>query len=248
MVEIRNFNNNTISQAAKELTNGNLISFPTETVYGLGADATNEKAIAKIFSNKGRPTFNPLIVHVESQEQAKKIALFNEKIEKITDKFWPGPLTIVLNRAKENNISLLVSSGLKTIALRQPNNEIALKLIKKLNKPIAAPSANKFGLLSPTSALHVKKQFKKNNDISFIIDGGKTDIGIESTVIGLVEDEKLVIYRHGGISKEEIEETIKEEIKELTEDNNTGQGNISPGLIKKHYSPKVPLRMNVLNP
>ena len=248
MVEIRNFNNNTINQAVKELTNGNLISFPTETVYGLGADATNEKAIAKIFSNKGRPTFNPLIVHVESQEQAKKIALFNEKIEKITDKFWPGPLTIVLNRAKENNISLLVSSGLKTIALRQPNNEIALKLIKKLNKPIAAPSANKFGLLSPTSALHVKKQFKKNNDISFIIDGGKTDIGIESTVIGLVEDEKLVIYRHGGISKEEIEETIKEEIKELTEDNNTGQGNISPGLIKKHYSPKVPLRMNVLNP
>ena len=101
MVKIRNFNNNTINQAVKELTNGNLISFPTETVYGLGADATNEKAIAKIFSNKERPTFNPLIVHVESPEQAKKIAIFNEKIEKITDKFWPGPLTIVLNKARD---------------------------------------------------------------------------------------------------------------------------------------------------
>ena len=134
MVKIRNFNNNTINQAVKELTNGNLISFPTETVYGLGADATNEKAIAKIFSNKERPTFNPLIVHVESPEQAKKIAIFNEKIEKITDKFWPGPLTIVLNKARESNISLLVNSGLKTIALRQPNNEIALNLIKKFNR------------------------------------------------------------------------------------------------------------------
>ena len=176
MVKIKKFNNDTISQAVNELINGNLISFPTETVYGLGADATNDKAVEKIFSNKERHSFNPLIVHVESLDQAKKIALFNEKIEKIIDKFWPGPLTIVLDRAKKSNISLLVSSGLKTIALRQPKNEIALNLIKKLNKPIAAPSANKFGLLSPTSSLHVKKQFKKNNDISFIIDGGKTDI------------------------------------------------------------------------
>jgi L-threonylcarbamoyladenylate synthase len=248
MVKIKKFNNDTISQAVNELINGNLISFPTETVYGLGADATNDKAVAKIFSNKERPSFNPLIVHVESLDQAKKIALFNEKIEKIIDKFWPGPLTIVLDRAKKSNISLLVSSGLKTIALRQPKNEIALNLIKKLNKPIAAPSANKFGLLSPTSSLHVKKQFKKNNDISFIIDGGKTDIGIESTVIGLDKNQKLIIYRHGGVTKEEIEEIIKEEIEEIIEDNDISKGNISPGLIKKHYSPKVPLRMNVLKP
>lgn len=246
MLKIKKINNQTICDAAKELEKGKLISFPTETVYGLGADATNNQAVAKIFSAKERPSFNPLIVHVYSVEQAKKIAVFNKKIDKLTEKFWPGPLTIILERLKDTEISLLVSAGLNTVALRQPNNEIALNLIKEFKKPIAAPSANKFGLLSPTSALHVKKQFKGDNDISFIIDGGKTKIGIESTVIGLNIENEIIIYRHGGITKEEIQETISEEIFEFTDNSKDNEGRISPGLIKKHYAPKVPLKINML--
>ena len=248
MVKIKKINNDSISLASKEMLKGNLIAFPTETVYGLGADATNDKAIAKIFSNKNRPSFNPLIVHVSSSDEAKKISLFNKKVEKITDSFWPGPLTIVLERKKECKISLLVSAGLNTVALRQPNNKIALDLIKNLNRPIAAPSANKFGFLSPTLAKHVKKQFEGHNDVSFILDGGKTNIGIESTVIGFDKDNKLVIYRHGGITKEEIEDIAGEKIIEFIDEGSIDKVKISPGMIKKHYAPKVPLRINILKP
>ena len=246
MIKIKKTNISTINSACHELAKGSLIAFPTETVYGLGADATNDTAVAKIFSNKERPSFNPLIVHISSIDQAQKISIFNEKIENLTDKFWPGPLTIILEKTKDSKISPLVSAGLKTIALRQPNNKTALSLIKKFKKPIAAPSANKFGFLSPTSASHVKKQFTNNDDISFIIDDGKTNIGIESTVLGLNLENKVIIYRHGGITKEEIEETINEKVSTFTIDDSSNKIKISPGMIKKHYAPKVSLRINAL--
>ena len=236
-----------IKKAAEILTCGGIVAFPTETVYGLGADATNKEAVLKIYKNKNRPKSNPLIVHVATIDQAKTIGVFNDKIEKIIKDFWPGPLTVVLRRKDNSKICEELCAGTDTIAIRIPNNKTILSLIKKLGKPIAAPSANKFGMLSPTSALHVEKQFKNNDDIPLILDGGKTKIGVESTVIG-EENNNIIIYRHGGITKEILEKKINEEILEKVNAKVSEKSNLSPGMLKKHYSPTVPLRINITNP
>lgn len=247
MTKIKKINNKTINEAVELLQEGKLIGFPTETVYGLGADATNQKAILKIYKNKQRPKSNPLIVHTETIEQASSIGVFNSKIEKIAKDIWPGPLTVIVKKRENSNICKELCAGNDTIAIRVSSNKTILAIIKKLGNPIAAPSANKSGMLSPTSAAHVEKQFKNNIDIPLILDGGKTKIGVESTVIG-IKNNNIIIYRHGGITKERLEKKVNEKIIDLKHTDFSEKSNISPGMLKKHYSPTVPLRINITNP
>ncbi|MEC7614632.1 MAG: L-threonylcarbamoyladenylate synthase [Pseudomonadota bacterium] len=247
MTKIKKINNKTINEAVELLQKGKLIGFPTETVYGLGADATNQKAILKIYKNKQRPKSNPLIVHTETIEQACSIGVFNSKIEKIAKDIWPGPLTVIVKKRENSIIRKELCAGNDTIAIRVSSNKTILAIIKKLGNPIAAPSANKSGMLSPTSAAHVEKQFKNNTDIPLILDGGKTKIGVESTVIGMKKN-NIIIYRHGGVTKEKLEKKVNEKIIDLTNADFSKKSNISPGMLKKHYSPTVPLRINITNP
>jgi len=222
---------NDIETGASLLRQGRIVAFPTETVYGLGADAFNPIAVAKIFELKERPAFDPLIVHIsETGEYLKLASDADERVPLLASRFWPGPLTIVL--PKNITVPDIVTSGLPTVGIRMPDNEIALALIKSAGCPVAAPSANKFGRVSPTTAAHVKKYFP---DIDYIIDGGKTRVGIESTVIRLTE-KGFQIVRHGIITKEEIEKVIPF-------DSNPVGGTliVSPGMLKSHYSPRIPL-------
>ncbi|MBK7105233.1 MAG: threonylcarbamoyl-AMP synthase [Ignavibacteriae bacterium] len=215
------------------LKTGGLVAFPTETVYGLGADGLNEIGVSKIFEVKQRPTFNPLILHVSSIKMLHEIAEFsNEKISKIIDKFWPGPLTLILK--KKNIVPYIVTSGLETVAVRMPNNKIALELIEKLGRPIAAPSANSFSKLSPTKAEHVVKQL--GNKVDIILDGGNCEIGVESTIVEVNNDSQFLL-RHGGIAKESIEEIIGK----LDEPNSLVYFPNSPGQLKIHYAPNIPI-------
>ena len=247
MTKIKKINNKTINEAVELLQKGKLIGFPTETVYGLGADATNQKAILKIYKNKQRPKSNPLIVHTETIEQACSIGVFNSKIEKIAKDIWPGPLTVIVKKRENSIIRKELCAGNDTIAIRVSSNKTILAIIKKLGNPIAAPSANKSGMLSPTSAAHVEKQFKNNTDIPLILDGGKTKIGVESTVIGMKKN-NIIIYRHGSVTKEKLEKKVNEKIIDITNADFSEKSNISPGMLKKHYSPTVPLRINITNP
>jgi len=224
-------NNITIQQAADLIKKGTLVAFPTETVYGLGADAFNPIAVAKIFEVKERPSFDPLIVHISKLEDVE--LLFEDvdnRIFKLAEKFWPGPLTIV--KQKKKTVPDLVTSGLSTVAVRMPANPIALELISKAGTPIAAPSANKFGMLSPTKAEHVKKQLP---EISCVLDGGKTSIGLESTVIEL-NDDGFRLLRPGAITEIELEEVVPKS--KLNSDKTKLK---SPGLLKSHYSPRKPI-------
>lgn len=219
--------NNNIEIAAKYINEGKIVAFPTETVYGLGANALNPFAVAKIFELKERPFFDPLIIHIADLEQLEKLTLTQDnRILKLAEIFWPGPLTMVL--PKSNIVPDIVTSGLPTVGIRMPNNKIALELIRKSNCPIAAPSANKFGNISPTTANHVKKQIP---NVDIILDGGKTTVGIESTIIKLTEH-GFQILRNGIITCEELEKVIpfdKSPNPEILS---------APGMLKSHYCPK----------
>lgn len=226
--------------AVEKILQGELVAFPTETVYGLGADATNYLACEKIFALKGRPNFNPLIVHVSSLDDAKKYAEFSDKAELIAEKFWPGPLTMVLKINKDSNISQIVTASLDTIAIRCPAHPIALELIKQTARPIAAPSANKSGFVSPTCYDHVRKNFKEN---LHILDGGKCTYGLESTIIDLSDPNKSKILRHGFIDEIILSKILDEEL--------SFESSMSvikaPGSLQKHYSTKTPIRINAEN-
>lgn len=227
-------NTENIELAVKKLKGGEIVAFPTETVYGLGADGMNEIAVSKIFEAKQRPSFNPLILHVSSLEMLSKVASFtSDKIKLLTDKFWPGPLTLVLK--KKDIVPYIVTSGLETVAVRMPNNKVALDLINNFGKPIAAPSANSFSQLSPTEAEHVEKQLGDKVDI--ILDGGKCNVGVESTIIEVTETSQLLL-RPGGIAREEIEELIEP----LSDPEKTEQTPNSPGQLKIHYAPIIPIQ------
>ncbi len=223
-----------IKIAASILKSKGLVAFPTETVYGLGADGLNEIAVSKIFEAKQRPTFNPLILHISSIEMLEFVAtITNKKIDLLTKKFWPGPLTLILK--KKDIVPYIVTSGLDTVAVRMPSNKIALDLINEFGSPIAAPSANSFSQLSPTKAKHVAKQL--NGKIDLILDGGKSNVGVESTIIEVTDDTQYLL-RPGGIPKEEIEKVIgklknKSEIKKNPN---------SPGQLHIHYAPNMPIR------
>ncbi|MEW5843263.1 MAG: L-threonylcarbamoyladenylate synthase [Bacteroidota bacterium] len=227
-------NNNTITAAAEIIKRGGLVAFPTETVYGLGADALNPIAVAKIFEAKKRPTFNPLILHIAEKDSLKKFAVFdNDKIDLLIKKFWPGPLTLVL--PKTEIVPDIVTSGNKTVAVRMPDHPVALQLIKSSGTAIAAPSANRFGHLSPTEASHVSKYLGEKVDM--ILDGGKCKVGVESTIIQFHEG-KFYMLRPGGLSKDEIEKEIGTLEKGKIDINKP----TSPGQLPFHYSPHTPLK------
>jgi L-threonylcarbamoyladenylate synthase len=216
--------------AAKCIQEGKVVAFPTETVYGLGANAFNPIAVAKIFELKERPSFDPLIIHIANLAQLEKLVLSkDERVYKLAEKFWPGPLTMVL--PKSNIVPDIVTSGLSTVGIRMPGNEIALELIRKSDCPIAAPSANKFGRISPTTAAHVKKQLP---NVDYILEGGKTTVGIESTIIRLT-DFGFQILRNGIITQEELETIIP------FDSNSVIEGISAPGMLKSHYSPSKKL-------
>jgi L-threonylcarbamoyladenylate synthase len=224
----------TIAQAAKILADGGLVAFPTETVYGLGADATNGQAVAGIFAAKGRPRFNPLIVHVTSLEEAQQHGEFNSVARRLAQAFWPGALTLVLPRRADTNLSLLVSAGLDTVALRVPSHPVARELIRLSRRPIAAPSANASGKVSATTAAHVAESL--NGKIDFILDGGSTALGLESTVIGF-ENAQPVLLRPGAVPRDEIEARAGP----LAAPDAVIR---SPGQLESHYAPRAALRLN----
>lgn len=221
-----------IGEAARVIRNGGLVAFPTETVYGLGADGSNINAVKKIFIAKGRPSDNPLIVHVFDISQVKILANeISENALKLMEKFWPGPLTIIFK--KSHLVSDVITCGLDSVAIRMPNNKIALRLIEKSNCFIPAPSANISGKPSPTDAKHVIDDF--NGKIDLIIDSGRTDIGVESTVIDMTS--KIpVILRHGKITLAQIEEVIG---KVNENKKNYSKKPKSPGMKYRHYSPNA---------
>lgn len=229
-----------IQQAAKIIKDGGLVAFPTDTVYGLGANVYNPKAVAAIFEAKGRPTFDPLISHIAEVDFLSEYACTDERVLELAKHFWPGPLTFVLKR-KDNNPSLdLVCSGLPHIAVRMPNHPLALNLIKSAGVPIAAPSANKFKCISPTTAQHVADSL--GDKVDMILDGGACKIGVETTIIDLTTPE-IVMLRAGGLSKEDIESFTGEKVIISHGDPNKPS---APGQLLKHYAPRMPMRINVL--
>lgn len=222
-----------ILYAKQLLLTGQVIGIPTETVYGLAGNAFDEDAVLKIFTVKNRPQFDPLIVHTDSLSKLTSfIADFPEKAQKLANVFWPGPLTLLL--PKSDKISDLVTSGLNTVAVRIPNHPLTLELLSTLDFPLAAPSANPFGYISPTSAQHVEKQLGKK--ISYILDGGDSQVGIESTIVGFEGDEG-VVYRLGGTSVEAIEKVIGS-VRLVAHSSSNPK---APGMLKSHYSPRKPL-------
>ncbi len=225
-----------IAEAARILRAGGLVAFPTETVYGLGADATNGDAVAAIFAAKGRPRFNPLIVHVPEFDAAEALARFPALARKLAAKFWPGALTLVVPRRADCPLSLLVSAGLETVALRVPSHPVARALLAEAQRPIAAPSANPSGRVSATSAQHVAADLGEKVDV--ILDGGPTPLGLESTVIGF-DGEAPVLLRSGSIPREDIE-AVAGPLQHAA-----GGKVRSPGQLASHYAPQTKLRLNV---
>ncbi len=220
-----------ISLAGKIIREGGLVAFPTETVYGLGADVFNSRAVAKIFEIKERPSFDPLIVHICHLSQLDTLCKKNDKrIASLAEKFWPGPLTIVVE--KNELVPDIVTAGLNTVGIRMPSHPFARRLISDSGTALAAPSANKFGLLSPTESSHVIKQLPQ---VDYLLDGGKSSIGIESTVIAL-NDEGYELLRPGAITSEDLSKILP-----VTGFHDKGRGKLSPGLLKSHYSPEKPV-------
>ena len=225
-----------IAHAAIKLREGKLAAFPTETVYGLGADATNDSAVAKIFAIKGRPEFNPLITHVRSIEEAQHYGVFSKNALAIAMRFWPGPLTLILNRKRGCPISWLTTAGLSTVALRVSDHPIANELIKLTGRPIAAPSANKSGRISPTSAKDVINEFQ--NELEIILDGGACRVGLESTVLD-VSGPNATILRPGSITQNDIEDNFGPIILASKTAKIT-----APGMLESHYAPNCKVRLN----
>ena len=223
-----------LQQATRVLNDGGCVAFPTETVYGLGADARNSNAIAAIYAAKGRPSFNPLIVHVPNIETAETIAVFSPQARTIADQFWPGPLTLVLPLHPHAGISSLVTAGLDTVAIRVPQGETAHKLLTEFGGPIAAPSANPSGQLSPTKATHVLKGLE--GKVHMILDGGDCTVGLESTIIRF-ESDGIAVLREGGLDPAQLPYDL------ITTAVNPDRPD-APGQLLSHYAPDTPLRLN----
>lgn len=231
------FTPETLKSALHLLNKGGVLGFPTETVYGVGGDARQDKACACIFDLKNRPTFNPLIIHGHTLQSFTPHVHWNEKARILAESFWPGPLTLILPRKATSSLSLLATAGLDSVAIRIPQHPLALRLLEAFEAPLAAPSANPSGKISPTQSQHVDQAFPS----LFIFDGGDSTIGVESTIIDLISPSPALL-RPGGISRESIEAIIGPLRKPL-------EGPIkAPGLLKSHYAPHLPLRYNILNP
>ncbi|HEY4942522.1 MAG TPA: L-threonylcarbamoyladenylate synthase [Rhizomicrobium sp.] len=235
---LRRADDGAIADAARILRDGGLVAFPTETVYGLGADATDGRAVARIFEAKGRPRFNPLIVHVGNLAEAERYATFNDSAQLLAAAFWPGALTLVLPRAAGCGLSELVSAGLDTVALRVPAHPVAARLLSISGRPIAAPSANASGRVTATTAQHVMQSL--GDKVDFILDGGATPLGLESTVIGF-DGGRPVLLRAGAIARGDIEA--------LAGPLAISRGGKiqSPGQLASHYAPRAKLRLDAMS-
>lgn len=231
-----------IAEAARLIRDGELVAFPTETVYGLGADATNERAVAKIFEAKGRPHFNPLISHVLDAAEAQRFVRWNDTAEKLAARFWPGPLTLVLPRGVNSPIALLATAGLDTVAIRAPAHPMAQALIHASGRPIAAPSANRSGAVSPTLASHVAQSL--GDRVKLILDGGPCTVGLESTVLDLTTATPTLL-RPGGATREEIE-TVIGPVALSNAIPNGDAAHKSPGQLASHYAPSRPVRLEAV--
>jgi L-threonylcarbamoyladenylate synthase len=229
------FDQVSIDEAARLIREGELVAFPTETVYGLGGDATNERAVAKIFEAKGRPQFNPLISHVLDAGEARRLVQWSDVADKLAARFWPGPLTLVLPLKDASPIHPLVTAGLDTIALRMPKG-FGGELIARLGHPLAAPSANSSGRISPTTAEAVAADLGER--ITLIVDGGATPVGLESTIVK-VEDGKLHLLRPGGVAAEDIEAVARTKLLR-----GESKGVQAPGMLASHYAPEAKVRLN----
>jgi L-threonylcarbamoyladenylate synthase len=227
-----------IEAAAQALRGGELVAFPTETVYGLGADATNARTVAAIFAAKGRPRFNPLIVHVPDVETAAGLGHLGERGHRLAAAFWPGPLSLVTAKRKDCPVADLATAGLDTVAIRVPSHPIAQALLRAARLPIAAPSANRSGHVSPTTAAHVEADLGAN--VAMILDGGPTAVGLESTVVDISGDEAVVL-RLGAVSRESIARVLGHPVA-------IAQGEpgkpASPGMLARHYAPATKLRLD----
>ncbi len=228
-----------IPQAASYLKQGQLVAIPTETVYGLAGNALDVKAVSSIFETKNRPSFDPLILHVASLEQVNSfVSSFPEKLKRLAETFWPGPLTVLLPR--NASVPDLVTSGLDRVAVRVPNHPLTLSLLKHLDFPLAAPSANPFGYISPTQAAHVDAQL--GAQIPYILDGGACAVGLESTIVGM-EGEQVVIYRLGGLDLSKIESLVGP----VTVQAHSSSNPSAPGQLASHYAPRKPFLVGELN-
>jgi L-threonylcarbamoyladenylate synthase len=228
---------NEVDRAAQLLRSGGLVAFPTETVYGLGADATNAAAVEKIFAAKGRPSTNPLIVHVADASIARRYATtWPEEAETLAKRFWPGPLSIVL--PKSPAIVDAVTAGKSTVGIRVPDHPVALELLRAFDGPVAAPSANKSNRVSPTTAQHVRDEL--GDSVEMILDGGACRVGIESTVLDLTRPESPIILRLGGASREEIEKALERKVEARTSTALPAEAASSPGQLPVHYAPQTP--------
>lgn len=233
-----------IAKAAALLRAGNLVAFPTETVYGLGADATSDEAVARIFEVKGRPTFNPLIVHVPDADDAAGLVAFTETAGLLAEAFWPGALSLVLPRKTGSPVSLLASAGLDTIAIRVPAQPTAQAILSAAGIPVAAPSANASGKISPTRAEHVADSL--GDAIPLIVDDGPCPVGVESTVVDCSGD-RPVILRPGGITAEQIEAVIGHVSISGATVSDAADAPASPGMLESHYAPAASMRLNAVS-
>jgi L-threonylcarbamoyladenylate synthase len=229
-----------IVRAADALRHGKLVAFPTETVYGLGANALDDRAVARVFEAKGRPRINPIIVHVAGLADAARLGVFNDTARKLAQAFWPGPLTLVVPRAESCPVSLLASAGLASLAIRMPSHDLARKLIATAGIPVVAPSANVSGRVSPTTAGHVLEELAGRIDM--VLDGGPCEIGIESTVVSCLDDGPELL-RPGGLTRRRIEEVLGQALEVRIE---TGRP-IAPGGLVSHYAPAASLRLGASN-
>jgi len=229
-----------LASAVEALLSGALVAFPTETVYGLGADATNETAVARIYEAKRRPSFNPLISHVGDVEAAFALGVFGPEARALAERYWPGPLTIVVKRAPDCPIAWLTSSGLNSIALRVPAHPLARDLLRRVARPVAAPSANISGRVSPTEAGHVAGEL--GDQVTLILDAGPCAVGIESTVVDLSGDWPLLL-RPGAITREMLEEILGE-----VGTPDAAAPLASPGMLASHYAPNCLVRLNAAAP
>ena len=227
--------------AAQCLAAGGLVAFPTETVYGVGADATNGNAVARLYAAKGRPSFNPLIAHVADLSAARRLARFDPTAAHLAQAFWPGPLTLVLPRMPNCPVSDLATAGLDSIAVRVPDHPVARELIAAFGKPIVAPSANRSGHVSPTTAAHVLADLR--GQIDLLVDGGQTSVGVESTIVACLDRPSLL--RPGGLAREAITALLGHPLAEaqLMQEVDEDEAPLAPGMLASHYAPQARLRL-----
>jgi len=232
-----------VAEAARCLQQGGLVAFPTETVYGLGADATNPAAIARLYQAKGRPAFNPLIAHVGDLGAARQIGRFDAEALALAEAFWPGPLTLVLPKTADCAVADLATAGLDTVAIRIPAHPVAREILRLFGRPVVAPSANLSGHVSPTTAAHVQGDLTGRIDL--IIDGGAVAVGVESTIVGCFE--KPMLLRPGGLPRGDIERVLGRALVQPPTDTDSDSGQpLAPGMLASHYAPRATVRLGAM--